>query len=104
MCILVLPAGAHLERLEVAHVVHEHVGVHRSEPQRVAVVPLGEIVDGKASLWRHIDHHQLPDASVAHQTAAVNRPSTGANVRLRKVMLEKLLQIELETRFSWRDR
>lgn len=90
----------HLERLEVAHVVHKDVGVHRSEPQRVAVVPLGKIVDGEASLRRHIDHHQLPDASVAHQTASVHRAAAGANVSLWEVMLEKLLQIELETRLA----
>lgn len=91
---------AHLERVEVAHVVHQDVGVHGAEAERVAVVPLGQIVRREAPLRGHVEHHQLPDASVAHQTAAVDRAARRADVSRREVMLEKLLQIDVGERWS----
>jgi len=42
--------GSHLKGLQVAHVVDQDIGVHRSQPQRMSVVPLGEVVSRKSLL------------------------------------------------------
>jgi len=42
--------GSHLKRFQVAHVVDQDIGVHRSQPQRMSVVPLGEVVSRKSLL------------------------------------------------------
>lgn len=42
--------GTHLKCFQIAHVVDEDIGVHRSQPQRMSVVPFGEVVSRKSLL------------------------------------------------------
>lgn len=125
MCVRMF-AETHLKRVQVAHVEDQHVRVHRPQAERLAVVPFGQIVDRelglaggvppaetepsalvgvadvssssrpKTHLRRHVEDHQLPDARVAHQTAAVDAAPGGAHVAAGKFVLEKLLHGEKE--------